>query len=41
MNHSASSPYFDEGVKLISYCPLCEMSYNPQEAKVLGEKEDS
>ena len=35
------SPYFDEGVKLISYCPLCETSYNPQEAKVLGEKEDS
>src|SRR3989338_5470070 len=21
---SQSSPYFDEGVKLISYCPLCE-----------------
>ncbi len=38
---SQSSPFFDEGVKLISYCPLCEMSYNPQEAKVLGEKEDS
>ena len=38
---SHSSPYFDEGVKLISYCPLCEMSYNPTEAKVLGEKEDS
>lgn len=35
------SQFFDEGVKLISYCPLCEMSYNPQEAKVLGEKEDS
>lgn len=36
-----SSPYFDEGVKLISYCPLCETSYNPREARVLGEKEDS
>src|SRR3989338_3029118 len=36
-----SSPYFDQGVKLISYCPLCEQSYNPQEARVLGEKEDS
>jgi hypothetical protein len=36
-----SSPYFDEGVKLISYCPLCESSYNPSEAKVLGEKEES
>ncbi len=38
-NHA--SPFFDEGVKLISYCPLCESSYNPREAKVLGEKEDS
>ncbi len=38
-NHS--SPFFDEGVKLISYCPLCESSYNPREARVLGEKEDS
>src|SRR5436190_22774009 len=38
-NHA--SPFFDEGVKLISYCPLCEQSYNPQQAKVLGEKEDS
>jgi hypothetical protein len=35
------SQFFDEGVKLISYCPLCEMSYNPQEARVLGEKDDS
>ena len=41
LGQAASQPYFDEGVKLISYCPLCEMSYNPQEAKVLGEKEDS
>ena len=36
-----SSPYFDEGVKLISYCPLCETSYNPHEARILGEKDDS
>lgn len=39
-SHQAS-PFFDQGVKLISYCPLCESSYNPQEAKVLGEKDDS
>lgn len=39
-SHQAS-PLFDEGVKLISYCPLCETSYNPREARVLGEKEDS
>jgi hypothetical protein len=39
-SHQAA-PYFDEGVKLISYCPLCESSYNPQAARVLGEKDDS
>lgn len=38
---SNHAPFFDEGVKLISYCPLCESSYNPREAKVLGEKDDS
>jgi hypothetical protein len=38
---SQSSPFFDEGVRMISYCPLCESSYKPQEARVLGEKEDS
>ena len=32
---------FDEGVKLISYCPICATSYNPQEARVLGEKDES
>lgn len=37
----APSPFFDEGIKLISYCPLCESSYSPQSAQVLGEKEDS
>lgn len=37
----ASSPFFDEGIKLISYCPLCESSYNPSSAQVLGEKDDS
>jgi hypothetical protein len=35
------SQYCDEGVKLISYCPLCESSYNPESTQVLGEKEDS
>ncbi|MBI4458059.1 hypothetical protein HY633_03800 [Candidatus Uhrbacteria bacterium] len=35
------SQFFDEGVRLISYCPLCESSYDPREARVLGEKEDS
>ena len=35
------SPMYDEGFKLISYCPFCATSYNPQEARVLGEKEES
>ncbi len=35
------SSLFSEGVKLISYCPLCGNSYTPKEAQVLGEKEDS
>ena len=40
--HSAQpSQFYDEGIKLISYCPLCESSYNPRQARVLGEKEDS
>ena len=25
---------------MISYCPLCEASYNPMEARILDEKED-
>lgn len=33
--------YFDEGVKMISFCPLCQSSYQPDETRVLGEKEDS
>lgn len=35
------SSFSDEGIRLISYCPLCEASYNPESARVLGEKEDS
>jgi hypothetical protein len=40
--HSAQpSQFYDQGIKLISYCPLCESSYNPRQTRVLGEKEDS
>jgi hypothetical protein len=34
------SQFYDEGIKLISYCPLCESSYSPRETHVLEEKED-
>ena len=32
---------FGEGVRLTSYCPLCENSYVPQDARCLGEKSDA
>ncbi len=35
------SQFYDEGVRLISYCPLCQASYSPRQTRVLGEKEDS
>lgn len=40
-SHAQSAPsQYQDGLRMISYCPLCETSYNPMEAKVLGEKED-
>lgn len=30
-----------EGLKLISYCPLCNTQYNPLTAKILEEREDA
>jgi hypothetical protein len=35
------TPQLQEGVKLISYCPICEASYDPKEAKLLGAKHAS
>lgn len=32
--------FFDEEVKLIAYCPLCEADLNPVKAKVVEGKED-
>ena len=28
-----------DGLKLISYCPLCEKSYNPLRARILDERD--
>lgn len=37
-----SSPMFhSQGLKLISYCPLCHMHYSIRDAKVLEESEDT
>ena len=33
--------FWGEGLKLIQACPLCDTSYNPMEARVVGEKNDS
>ena len=30
-----------EGLRFISYCPLCEASYNPLRARVLEERDDA
>lgn len=31
----------DEGLKIISHCPVCHYNYNPVEAKVLEESDDA
>lgn len=37
-----NSPHpLGDGRELLSACPLCDASYNPMEARVLGEQEDS
>lgn len=39
---SPNGPYLQgEGIKLISYCPLCSTQYNPLAARVLDEREDA
>ncbi|MFC1787634.1 hypothetical protein ACFLZY_00210 [Patescibacteria group bacterium] len=32
---------FSEGLKLVSYCPLCETRFNSMEARVLGEDQET
>lgn len=34
-------PFFQENLKLVSYCPLCETHYNPMEAKILEDRGDA
>lgn len=33
----ASSDKWNDGLRLVSYCPVCETRYNPMEANILGE----
>ncbi len=35
---SSSSHFNPDGLRLVSYCPLCETEFNPMEARILGEK---
>ena len=38
-NNSGHNPSGLDNLKLISYCPLCNTHYNPNEAKVLEQRE--
>ncbi len=38
MKASQPSDRWNDGLRLVSYCPVCETRYNPMEAKLLGEE---
>lgn len=37
MDSQTSASFWQDGLRLVSYCPLCEAEFNPMEARVLGE----
>ena len=37
MSSIQGSELWNEGLKLVSYCPVCETRYNPMEAQLLGQ----
>ena len=37
MASKQSSERWNDDLRLVSYCPVCETRYNPMEAKLLGE----
>lgn len=39
MNNHSPSPFFDEGIKLISFCPVCRSQKHRMEAQVIEENE--
>ena len=41
MNDEFNKNFFDESLKLIAYCPLCNQRYNPLEAKVIDKEENA
>lgn len=38
MSTQLGSELWNEGLKLVSFCPVCETRYNPMEARLLGEQ---
>lgn len=41
MSFEESPNFFHEGLKLISYCPVCNNRYDQVEAKILEERDDA
>ena len=41
MSTHLGSELWNEGLKLVSFCPVCETRYNPMEARLLGERGDT
>ena len=41
MKSKPSSESWGEGLRLVSYCPVCETRYNPMEARMLGQEGDT
>ncbi|MCR4313796.1 MAG: hypothetical protein NUV84_00940 [Candidatus Uhrbacteria bacterium] len=41
MSTQLGSELWNEGLKLVSFCPVCETRYNPMEARLLGEQEET
>ncbi len=37
MTKNVHTPW-DDGMRLISYCPLCQSEFHPTEARLLGER---
>jgi hypothetical protein len=41
MPSTAGSQLWNEGLKLVSFCPVCDTRYNSMEARLLGEQEQT
>jgi hypothetical protein len=41
MSSQLGSELWNEGLKLVSFCPVCETRYNPMEAKILAAQEQT